>query len=243
MKKNALLAVNDLTKCFGGVVAVDHCTFELHKDSIFALIGPNGSGKTTLFNLITNIIAADRGDVYFKGEQISGMKPNRITQKGIGRTFQIIRVFPMMTAVENMLVVARKDEKESLEKARELLDFVDLLPLENEYAGNLSYGQQKLLEFIRVLMLEPKLVLLDEPFAGINPTMEKKLVESIRELQKEGMAFLIIDHEMKIIMDICEKVFVLDHGKLIAEGSPKEIQENPLVMEAYFGRRGNAESG
>jgi ABC-type branched-subunit amino acid transport system ATPase component len=234
----SFLNISGVTKRFGGVTAVHRCSIELERNRIFGLIGPNGSGKTTLFNCITGLLPLDSGEISFKGERISGLKPYRVCQKGIGRTFQITRIFPEMTALENMVVVARDgDDRQTVEKALDLLDFVGLLHLKDEYAGNLSFGQQKLLEFVRVLMTEPELILLDEPAAGVNPTLLTRLLDYIRSLREQGKTLLIVEHNMNVIMTLCEWIFVLDHGEKIAEGPPQEIQNNPQVIEAYFGRK------
>jgi len=238
MKKDSLLIVQDLTKRFGGITALNRCSLELEAGQIFGLIGPNGSGKTTLFNLITGLERQDKGSVYFKGGRIDGLKPHQICQLGIGRTFQITRVFPQLTALENLLVVARKGKDgDDHGRALGLLDFVGLRGLKDEYAGNLSFGQQRLVEFVRVLMLDPELILLDEPAAGVNRTLLNQLLDRIMELQGMGKTFLIVEHDMNVIMGLCQKVFVLDHGEKIAEGEPREIQANEQVIEAYFGKR------
>ncbi|MBI4307540.1 MAG: ABC transporter ATP-binding protein [Chloroflexi bacterium] len=232
--QSALLRVSDVTKRFGGVLAVRGCSLALEAQSTCGLIGPNGSGKTTLFNIITGLYHPDSGAIAFRGQRIDGLPAYRIAEQGVGRTFQIIRVFPKMTVMENMLAVSR--DSNPARKAKGLLEMVGLTPLSNEYAGNLSYGQQKLLEFARVLMRDPALIMLDEPFAGVNPTMENILIAHIKALREKGTTFLIIDHEMKIIMSLCDRIFVLDHGELIAQGLPADIQNNERVLEAYFGR-------
>jgi ABC-type branched-subunit amino acid transport system ATPase component len=237
MLGEAVLQVEGVTKRFGGVTAVHRCSLALEGRRIFGLIGPNGSGKTTLFNCITGIEVRDAGTIRFKGERIDGLKPFQIAGRGIGRTFQVIRVFPELTALENLLVVSREGGIEANRKrAEDLLAFVRLSPLAGEFAGNLSYGQQKLLEFARILMLDPELVLLDEPAAGVNPTLLAELLDHIRGLPGQGKTVVIVEHNMKVIMDLCEKVYVLDHGELIAQGPPAEIQRNEQVIEAYFGR-------
>jgi ABC-type branched-subunit amino acid transport system ATPase component len=234
---DGLLRIEGVTKRFGGVTAVHRCSLVLDEGRIYGLIGPNGSGKTTLFNVITGIEVRDEGVIRYKGEQIDGLKPFQIAQRGIGRTFQVIRVFPELTALENLLVVARAGGTHANRKrAEDLLAFVTLTPLAGEYAGNLSYGQQKLLEFARILMLDPDLILLDEPAAGVNPTLLAELLDHIRKLPDQGKTVLIVEHNMKVIMGLCEQVFVLDHGELIAQGPPAEIQRNEQVIEAYFGR-------
>jgi branched-chain amino acid transport system ATP-binding protein len=203
---------------------------------ITGVIGPNGSGKSTLFNTVTGIVHADSGSVRFRGKEISRLSSNRINQLGIGRTFQLTRLFGQMTAFENLVVVARGDQKAARRRAEELIDLVSLRHVRDEYASNLSYGQQKLLEFVRLMMTEPELVMLDEPFAGVNPTMEGRLLEQMEGWLRDGKTIVVTDHEMKIMMEICQEIFVLDYGEVIAHGTPDEVRANPRVMEAYFGR-------
>ncbi len=208
------LELDGLSKRFGGVLAVDGVSLALEAGRIYGLIGPNGSGKTTLFNCITGIERLDAGRVAFNGERIDGLKPWQIAQRGIGRTFQVIRVFPELSALENLLVVTRG----SLAAAR------------------LSYGQQKLVEFVRVLMRDPSLILLDEPAGGVNPTLLNDLLDAVRRLRDAGRTVLLVEHDMKVVMGLCETVFVLDHGEKIAAGPPGVIQTDERVIEAYFGR-------
>jgi len=236
MRDGDLLEIRDLTKRFGGVVAVNRCSLALAPGKIYGLIGPNGSGKTTLFNCITGLERRDAGEIFFRGKRIDGLKPHRVAACGIGRTFQIIRVFPELTALENLLVVTREPFDVAHRRAQELLRFVTLDRLQNEYGGNLSYGQQKLLEFIRVLMRDPELILLDEPAAGVNRTLLNELLAAITRLRDQGKTILIVEHDMKVVMGLCEKVFVLDYGEKIAEGPPDVIQADDRVVEAYFGR-------
>ena len=231
-----ILEVAELTRRFGGVVAVNRCSLTLTAGRIHGLIGPNGSGKTTLFNCITGLIAPDGGAIRLRGRRVDGLPPHRIARLGVGRTFQVIRVFPELTALENLLVASRGDPEASRRRARELLAFVRLDRLEGEFAGNFSYGQQKLLEFVRVLMLDPALILLDEPAAGVNRTLLNELLAAIRRLRDEGRTILLVEHDMKVVMGLCETVFVLDYGEKIAEGPPEAIQADERVMEAYFGR-------
>jgi branched-chain amino acid transport system ATP-binding protein len=234
----AILRIVKLKKNFGGLTAVNEPSFEVATGSITALIGPNGSGKTTAFNLITRVLNADGGAVYFAGTDITRWPSYRIAQVGVGRTFQISRVFGQLTLWENMLVVARgRSSAQTRARAEALLRLVKLWDLREKFAADTSYGQQKLLEFARVLMLNPSLIMLDEPFAGVNPTMQQQLVALIRQLQGEGKTFFIIDHAMTIIMSLCEKIIVLDMGEKIAEGAPAVVQNNERVLEAYFGRR------
>jgi ABC-type branched-subunit amino acid transport system ATPase component len=231
-----VLQVEGLSKSFGGVVAVDRVSLALEPGHIYGLIGPNGSGKTTLFHCITGVERCDAGIVRFNGERIDALKPYQIARRGIGRTFQIIRVFPELTALENLLVVTRGSLADAETRARELLGFVKLDGLAHEYAGNLSYGQQKLVEFVRVLMRDPSLILLDEPAAGVNRTLLNDLLEAVRRLRDAGKTILLVEHDMKVVMGLCETVFVLDHGEKIAEGPPGVIQADERVIEAYFGR-------
>jgi branched-chain amino acid transport system ATP-binding protein len=231
-----ILQVKNLVKRFGGVTAVNRVSLALEAGKIYGLIGPNGSGKTTLFNCITGIERRDSGAVGFKGRRIDGLKPHQIFHRGIGRTFQIIRVFPELTALENLLVVASGDYDHVRQRAEELLRFVKLERLGDEYAGNLSYGQQKLVEFIRVLMTDPELILLDEPAAGVNRTLLNELLDAVRALRDRGKTIFLVEHDMKVVMGLCETVFVLDHGEKLAEGPPGVIQSDERVIEAYFGR-------
>ena len=223
-------------KSFGGVRAVNGVSLVLQPGRIHGLIGPNGSGKTTLFNCITGVERCERGRIVLDGVALDGLKPYQIAQRGVGRTFQMIRVFPELTALENLLVVTTGSHAAAEARARELLAFVKLEGLADEYAGNLSYGQQKLVEFVRTLMRDPALVLLDEPAAGVNRTLLNELLDAVRRLRDAGKTVLLVEHDMKVVMGLCEMVFVLDHGEKIAEGPPGVIQTDERVIEAYFGR-------
>lgn len=218
---------------------MDGCTLAVPRGKISGLIGPNGSGKTTTFNLLTGIIQPDEGAVFFEGENLAGLKPYEIFRKGITRTFQITRIFREMTVFENMLSVAGAGVPDRIARARaeELIAFVNLTPLRAEYGGRLSYGQQKLLEFARALMTDPELILLDEPAAGVNRTLLQLLLDHLHRLQVAGKTILIVEHDMNVIMNHCERVFVMDGGVKIAEGPPAEIRRDERVIEAYFGRR------
>ncbi|OLB13959.1 MAG: hypothetical protein AUH18_01295 [Candidatus Rokubacteria bacterium 13_2_20CM_69_10] len=219
----AALEIDAVKKSFGGVTAVNGVSLRLEPGRIYGLIGPNGSGKTTLFNCVTGVERRDAGRILFQGERIDGLKPWQIAVKGVGRTFQVTRVFPELSALENLLVVTRGDRATAERRGRELLTFVKLEKLAGEYAGNLSYGQ-------------PSLILLDEPAAGVNRTLLNDLLHAVRRLRDEGKTVLLVEHDMKVVMGLCEVVFVLDHGDKIAEGPPGIIQADERVIEAYFGR-------
>jgi ABC-type branched-subunit amino acid transport system ATPase component len=232
-----ILTLEGVTKRFGGLTAVDGVSCAIRAGAITGLIGPNGSGKTTLFGLISGVLRPDAGRIRFKDRPIAGLPPHAVNRLGLGRTFQISRLFGQMTALENLLVGARgQSHAEAVARAEDLLAFVGLTGLAGEYAANLSYGQQKLLEFVRVLVPDPDLILLDEPFAGVNPAMEERLIARVRDLQALGKSFLVTDHEMRLIMALCERLLVLDHGVLIADGPPEAVRADERVVEAYFGR-------
>jgi branched-chain amino acid transport system ATP-binding protein len=234
-----VLEARDLRKAFGGVRAVDGCSFAVSRGTITGLIGPNGSGKTTTFNLLTGLMQPDSGQVIYKGQDLSGLKPHQIFGRGITRTFQITRIFREMTVLENMLSVTglAVPDRVARERAEELIAFVNLTPLRTEYGGRLSYGQQKLLEFARALMTDPELILLDEPAAGVNRTLLQHLLDHIHRLQETGKTIVIVEHDMNVIMNHCERIFVMDYGVKIAEGPPADIQRDERVLDAYFGRR------
>lgn len=213
---------------------IDAC---IEHGSVTALIGPNGSGKTTLFNCITGLLKPDAGRIVYDGRAITGWPPHHLIGLGLGRTFQLCRLFRGMTVMENLLApVPRGSATLHLRRAREILEMLDLAPLANEDSGQLSYGQQKLVEFARLLMREPRCFLLDEPFAGINPALAATLVGHIRDLQVRGATFLIVDHTMSILMELADRVLVMDHGALIADGPAEVVQRDTRVQEAYLGR-------
>jgi branched-chain amino acid transport system ATP-binding protein len=249
-----ILSVQDLVKDFGGLRAVNHCTLEVKRGTITGLIGPNGAGKTTLFNLISGFYRPDSGRVYFDGDDITGLPPHRIFHKGLCRTFQIPREHKSMTVLENLMLVpphqigerfwnpllrpwaVSKQEAKVRDKALEVLEFVTLDHLKHEYASNLSGGQKKLLELARTLMADPKMILLDEPAAGVNPTLMGKIREKIVQLNRErGITFLLIEHDMPLVMGLCNPVIVMNQGAKLAEGPPEIIKSNPEVLEAYLG--------
>lgn len=242
-----LLEIAGLTKHFYRAAALSDVSFLARAGEILGLIGPNGSGKTTAFNCVSGLLRPNRGSIRFRGDEISGLKPDAIFRRGLGRTFQLLQVFPRMTVLENMLLAAQertggmlariagRDSDEARRRARELLTFLGIEKLGKRSAGELSYGQQKLLDFGMVLMSEPSLVLLDEPMAGINPTTIQELSGRIRELNQAGVTFVIIEHNIGVILDLCYRVVVLDHGEVIAEGEPHAIREDARVIAAYFG--------
>jgi ABC-type branched-subunit amino acid transport system ATPase component len=241
---SALLAVEGLTKSFGGVRALDECSFEIAEGSVSALIGPNGSGKTTAFNVITGYQRADAGSLTFGGRAVRRPDPCRLQRLGLARTFQQARVFPGLSALENV-VLGRNQSWPALlrrrvagldrRRAEDLLDEFGLAAQVGMPAGRLSYGQRKLLEFASVLMAEPVLVLLDEPTAGINPIMVKTMEDHIRRRHAQGVTFLIVEHEMKFVMRLCDPVIVLDRGHPIACAAPEKVQNDPRVLDAYLG--------
>jgi ABC-type branched-subunit amino acid transport system ATPase component len=242
----AFLRTEKLTRRFGGITAVNGCSIDVQRGSVTGLIGPNGSGKTTLFNLITGVYTPDAGEVYLRDERITGSAPHVICHLGLSRTFQITRLFWDLSVLENMIVPVRQVGLRALfgpgmfqyeeERALALLDRVGLAHLKDQPARKLSFGQQKLLEFAAVLMSDPELVLLDEPAGGINPTMIRFLMDLIRGLnQQQGVTFLVVEHNMGVVMELCDHVLVLDQGRKIAEGSPQIIQSDPAVLDAYLG--------
>ncbi len=240
-----LLEVQSLSKRFGGVTAVDGCSLSLDPGSITGLIGPNGSGKTTVFNLITGFLTKDGGDVRFNGQSIAGFGPNRIYGLGIGRTFQLARIFPRLTALENMLVpvrrsgfralVSRGQWHEERTRAMDMLEAMDIVHVAGLLGGSLSYGQRKLLELAAVMMAQPQLVLLDEPAGGVNPALIERIGEHIRELNRQGVTFLLVEHNMPFVMGLCQKIVVLHRGAVLAEGPPADVRGNAAVLDAYLG--------
>lgn len=250
----SLLTAQALSKSFGGIRAVDSADISVPQGSITGLIGPNGAGKTTLFNLLSNFIQPDSGKVIFDGEPIHHLQPYQIAQQGLVRTFQVARVLSKLSVMENMLLAAQhqtgesfwnvwfrprqvaKEERLQRERALEILESVGLSHMAHDYAGALSGGQRKLLEIARALMVRPKLILLDEPAAGVNPTLIKQICEHIVTWNREGITFLVIEHNMDVIMSLCDRVWVLAEGRNLASGTPEEVQKDAQVLEAYLGQ-------
>jgi neutral amino acid transport system ATP-binding protein len=250
----ALLRTDGISKAFGGVQALDDCSIEVEQGSIAGLIGPNGSGKTTLFNMITGYGKADRGDVYLNDTKITNLTPDKVFALGIGRTFQLTRVFSRLTVMENMIVAAHYKERAGQQgsswlrnpfaraggpatrrRAMELLEFTGIAKLAGDRAETLSYGQRKLLELSYVLIAEPEIILLDEPAGGVNPTLIGTIADRIRELNRQGSTFLIVEHNMEFVMGLCDQVTVLDNGNPVVSGPPDVIRNDHRVLDAYLG--------
>ena len=249
-----ILEVSGVVRRFGGIIAVDGATFAVDRGSVTALIGPNGAGKTTLFNVITGFYRAERGSVRFDGREVARRPPHVIARLGMVRTFQITKALARMPVIDNMTLAARdqpgerlsgllthpfaslRREREVQERAKELLDVFQLTRLQNEYAGTLSGGQRKLLEFARALMAEPRMLLLDEPMAGINPTLGARLLDHMHRLREEqGMTFLFVEHDMEVVMGHSDRVIVMAEGQVIASGAPEEVRRDRRVIDAYLG--------
>ena len=240
-----LLGVEGITKNYGGIQALRNCTMNFQEGAINGLIGPNGSGKTTLFNVMTGYETPDSGKVTFRGKDITNSTPDEVFAAGIGRTFQLTRIFPRLTVIENVHIAAQRhgliaqmrqwSQPDERARALESLDFVGLTKLAREPAGSLSYGQQKLLEFAFIMVAEPKVMLLDEPAGGVNPTLLKHLGGRIKELNKTGVTFIIVEHDMEFVMGICDQVSVMHQGSALLEGKPELIRNDPAVLEAYLG--------
>lgn len=246
------LEVDRLEKSFGGTKALDGVSFTVEKQSLTGLIGPNGAGKTTTFDCIIGIEQPDYGSIFLGENEITDLKTHNIIKKGIARTFQLTRELGNMTILENLMVGYKnqigesvwrpifdrkkviEQEKEIYKRAIELLEFFELESIKDNYAKDISGGQRKLLELARALMMDPEIVLLDEPFAGVNPTLQNKLLNKIKQLKTQGYTFLLIEHDMEVVMEYCEDIIVMDKGKIIAYGSPREIKQNQRVIDAYF---------
>lgn len=249
-----ILEIKDLKKYFGGIKAIDGISLEIYPKRITGLIGPNGAGKTTLFNVISGYYKPDAGEIYFKGERIDGLPLHKTFHKGLCRTFQISRELKLMTLMENLMLVSpnqlgesilktwflraqvNKQERENRDKALHALESVGLDHLKDEYAGNLSGGQKRLLELARTMMAEPELIMFDEPGAGVNPAERRILAGRIRQLVDEfGIAVFLIGHEMELVMDVCEPIIVMERGKKLTEGNPEAVRNDPRVLEIYLG--------
>ncbi|MEK7815578.1 MAG: ABC transporter ATP-binding protein [Pseudomonadota bacterium] len=232
-----ILRVKGLRRDFGGVQALKGVDIEIARGSITGLIGPNGSGKTTLFQIVSGMDPDASGEIRFDGESILGRKPYQIYHRGLARTFQLSRVFPDLTVLENLVVAAHRKDRGARSRALELLARVTLQDYTEVKGSDLSYGQQKLIEFLRVLMSEPSMILLDEPAAGVNPTLRQTLWDMVRNLNGLGTTFVIIEHNMEVIADLCRDVYVLAEGEIIARGEFSTVREDERVLEAYFGRK------
>ncbi|MBP1714191.1 MAG: ABC-type branched-chain amino acid transport system, ATPase component [Deltaproteobacteria bacterium] len=245
-----MLAIQNVSKHFGGLKALENVTIHLGPNKIYGLIGPNGAGKTTLFNLITGMLPVSKGSIQFEGKELNKLRPHEISRLGISRTYQNIRLFPSMTALENVLVAqnvhtqagvrsifeVRPSAPELLGQAEELLKQMGLWERRKEISTSLAYGEQRRLEIARALALKPKLLLLDEPAAGMNESETENLLHGIEEIRSQGKTILLIEHDMSVIMSTCSHISVLNFGELIAQGTPEEIQANEAVIEAYLGR-------
>ena len=235
MSRESIIVVDQVRKSFGGRVALDGASLEVAKGSITGVIGPNGSGKSTLFNIVAGTLRADAGRVLLRDHDISRASPAEICRRGVGRTFQISRMFAELTVLENLVAVAHgKSDVEAVERALGLLEFLEITALRDKWGAELSYGQRKLVEIARALMLQPSVMLLDEPFAGINPRLQNRIVDRLQTLRAQGLTLFFIDHEMRIVLEICDDLYVLAEGKVIAHGNAAAIRGDEQVKDAYF---------
>jgi len=235
MTTDQILVAEHISKRFEGRVALNDANLSVRRGSMTGVIGPNGSGKSTLFNIIAGTLAPNGGRVLIEGRDVTGASPAEICRRGVGRTFQISRLFAEMTVMENLVAVAHGiDDRTAVRRALQLLEFLEIVPIADKWGSELSYGQRKLVEIARALMLEPVIMLLDEPFAGITPRLQNRIVEHLKALCANGITVFFIDHEMRIVLSECDLVYVLAEGNVIASGPPAQVRDDPKVLDAYF---------
>ena len=235
MSRDDILVAEKVSKRFDGRIALNDASLSVKRGSITGVIGPNGSGKSTLFNIIAGTLTPNSGRVYIEGQEVTGSSAADICRRGVGRTFQISRLFAEMTVMENLVAVAHgMDDRAAVKRARELLEFLEITAIADKWGSELSYGQRKLVEMARALMLKPSIMLLDEPFAGINPRLQNRIVEHLKALCAKGLTVFFIDHEMRIVLQECDQVYVLAEGNVIASGAPESVRNDPKVLDAYF---------
>lgn len=234
----ALLEAKEITKRFGGLVAVGNLSLSVDEGQILGLIGPNGAGKTTAFNMISGFYKADEGEIIFDGEEITGLRPDQICKLGLTRTFQVVKPFPQLSVLDNVMVGAynrTNDSKEAKKKAEEIIEFLGMQDMEGMTAGSLSVAHRKRLEVAKALATDPKIILLDEAMAGLRPTETDEMIELVRQISRQGIALLLVEHVMKVIMSLAERIVVIHHGEKIAEGTPQQICQDKAVIDAYLG--------
>ena len=235
MSRDDILVAENISKRFDGRVALNEASLSVRRGSITGVIGPNGSGKSTLFNIIAGTLTPNSGRVFIEGQEVTGSSAADICRRGVGRTFQISRLFAEMTVMENLVAVAHgMDDRAAVKRALDQLEFMEITAIADKWGSELSYGQRKLVEMARALMLKPSIMLLDEPFAGINPRLQNRIVEHLKALCAKGLTVFFIDHEMRIVLSECDLVYVLAEGKVIASGPPELVRDDPKVLDAYF---------
>jgi branched-chain amino acid transport system ATP-binding protein len=235
MSAEQILVAENVSKRFNGRIALDQASLSVRRGSITGMIGPNGSGKSTFFNIIAGTLQPNGGRVLIDGQDVTGASPAEICRRGVGRTFQVSRLFAEMTVLENLVAVAHGiDDRTAVKRAMELLEFLEITPIADKWGSELSYGQRKLVEIARALMLKPQIMLLDEPFAGINPRLQNRIVDHLKALCAKGLTVFFIDHEMRIVLSECDLVYVLAEGNVIASGPPEQVRDDPRVLDAYF---------